>query len=346
MKKCLFISRNYKHMGCAAGKARADMERIMESLGYENIGLRRTSYRNGVMHGILNTWGVLRAISRLGRGDVVVLQYQMRQFERVCRAARRRGVKVICLIHDLDSFRDKSKTPGQEIPLLSLADVLIVHNAKMRSWLAGHGCEVPMVTLDIFDYLDGETGSPRADARPEDYSLFFVGNPSRKLNDFLYQLAAIMPHRDIYIYGGVPGRDDDASVPNLHNMGFMADTEIMSRHKGDFGISWYGESLDSGVGKVGEYMGYNNPHKVGLYLRAGAPVVVWSRAGMADFLVSEGVAVAVDSLRDLDAALSSIDSGRYAAMREAVGRVSRRLSEGYYLRQALGEALVELEKNQ
>ncbi len=343
MKKCLFISRNYKHPKCGGGRARTDIEMVMESLGYENIGLSRTTSGNGVVHGLRNTAGVLKAMAMLGRGDVVVLQYQMKMFAAVCRAARRKGVRVICLIHDLDSFRDKTLTPDEEIPLLDMADVLLTHNHAMRRWLTEHGCKTRMIDYEIMDYLHGESG-PAHPARTEgDYSLFFVGNLSTSLNDYLYQLAAIMPERQIYLYGGEEDRAKAALYPNLHLMGMTDDTEIIARHRGDFGLSWYGLSLDDGVGKVGEYMAYNNPHKVGLYLRCNAPVVVWSKAGRAEFLEREGVCLAVDSLRDLDAALSALTPDEYERMLGNVARINARLKEGHYLKKALGEALEYLD---
>lgn len=339
MKKCLFISRNYKHPKCGGGRARTDIEMVMESLGYENIGLSRTTSGNGVVHGLRNTIGVFKAIASLGKGDVVVLQYQMKMYAAVCRAAHHKGVKVICLIHDLDSFRDKTLTPAQEIPLLNMADVLLTHNHVMRRWLGEHGCTARMIDYEIMDYLHGESGEAHQAREDGGYSLFFVGNLSPALNDYLYQLAAIMPHRDIYLYGGEEDRAKASRYANLHLMGMVDDTEIIARHKGDFGLSWYGLSLDEGVGKVGEYMEYNNPHKVGLYLRCNAPVVVWSRAGRAEFIRRNGVGITVGSLRELDAALSAVTPARYAEMLGCVATVNRCLKEGHYLKKALGEAL-------
>ena len=307
MRKCLFISRNYKHPHCGGGIARTDIETVMERLGFENIGLRRTFSHNGIVHGVRNTIGVFRAISRLRRGDVVVVQYQMKRYTWFCRMARRRGVKVICLIHDLDSFREKKLRPEQEIPLLNMADVILTHNAAMRRWLTDHGCTAPMVGYTIMD--------------------------------FLYQLAEVMPGRDIYLYGSELNREKAGALPNLHYMGEVADTEIIARHSGDFGLSWYGLSLDEGIGKVGEYMAYNNPHKVGLYLRCNAPVVVWKRAGRAEFIEREQIGIAVDSLRDLDKALDAVDSTRYAEMTANVARINARLKAGHYLETALSQAL-------
>ncbi len=152
MKRFVFISRNYKHPGCGGGRARTDIEMVMERMGYENIGLRRTTSGNGIVHSLRNLWSTLHAIGKMRKGDVVVIQYQMKMYGRICRAAHRRGAKVICLIHDLDSWRDKKLTPEQEMPLLNMADVLLTHNHAMRRWLTEHGCTTPMVDYEIMDY--------------------------------------------------------------------------------------------------------------------------------------------------------------------------------------------------
>lgn len=335
MNRLLFISRNYKKPECGGGIARTDIETILTEMGGINIGWKRTTSHNGIIHSLRNASGIVKAILSLRRDDVLVIQYQQKFYRQICRVAKRRGVKIVCLIHDLDSFRDKTLTPDQEIPLLNMADVLLTHNINMRRWLSDHGCTVPMIDYEIMDYLRGER-QPEAQASVrQPYSLFFVGNLSPKLNDWIYQLAALVPHRTIYLYGGEEDAEKIALHSNLQFMGQLDDTEIIARHRGDFGISWYGSSLDSGVGKVGEYMAYNNPHKVGLYLRCGVPVVVWSKAGRADFLTRTGVALAVDSLRDLENSLSGISEADYRAMTERVAPIADDLRRGAFLRAAL-----------
>lgn len=346
MKRFVFISRNYKHPGCGGGRARTDIEMVMERMGYENIGLRRTTSGNGIVHSLRNMWSTLHAIGKMREGDVVVIQYQMKMYGRICRAAHRRGAKVICLIHDLDSWRDKRLTPEQEMPLLNMADVLLTHNHAMRRWLTEHGCHAPMVDYEIMDYLHGVSAPAHPIPSDGKFSLFFVGNLSSELNDWIYQLAGAMPQRDIYLYGSEFDAERAAGLSNIHMMGERPDTEIIASHHGDFGISWYGLSLDEGIGKVGEYMAINNPHKVGLYLRSNSPVVVWSRAGRAEFVLHEGVGIATDSLRDLDKALDAITPNEYARLTKNVERVNRNLKSGFYLRQALTQAIKIIEESQ
>ncbi len=344
MSRCLFISRNYKHPHCGGGVARTDIEKVMESMGYENIGLRRTFSHNGIVHSLRNIYGVMRAMRRLQPGDVVVVQYQMKSYERFCRAAHKRGAKVICLIHDLDSWRDKKLTPQQEIPLLNMADVLLTHNHAMRRWLENQGCTAPMTDYEIMDYIHGVSGDPHGYPYKGKFSLFFVGNLSPKLNGWIYELAKVIPDRKIYLYGSEYDEKLGSATPNLRMCGERPDTEIIASHKGDFGISWYGSSLDEGVGKVGEYMAINNPHKVGLYLRCNAPVVVWSGAGRSELIRRRDIGIAVASLRDLDAALSAVTPADYSRMLANVACINTELKSGQFLRRALKQAIEIINK--
>lgn len=344
MSRFLFISRNYKHPHCGGGVARTDIEKVMESMGYENIGLRRTFSHNGIVHSLRNVYGVMHAIRQLQEGDVVVVQYQMKMYARFCRAAHKRGVKVICLIHDLDSWRDKKLTPQQEMPLLNMADVLLTHNHAMRGWLKEHGCTAPMVDYEIMDYIHGVSGTPHGYPSDGKFSLFFVGNLSPRLNGWIYELARVMPGRKIYLYGSEYDEKLGHATPNLRMCGERPDTEIIASHKGDFGISWYGVSLDDGIGKVGEYMAINNPHKVGLYLRCNAPVIVWSKAGRSELIRKRGIGITVDSLRDLDTALSAVSPTDYSLMSSNVSCINAELKSGYFLKKALKKAIEIINK--
>lgn len=346
MRRLVYISRNYKHPNCGGGRARMDIESIMQSMGFENIGIRCTTSRNGIVHSLRNAYGILRAIRRLKKGDVVVVQYQMKMYERLCRAAKKCGAKVICLIHDLDSWREKILTPEQEIPLLNMADVLLTHNHAMRKWLSDHGCTAPMVDYDIMDYLPGESSPPHPYPADGNFSLFFVGNLSSKINDWIYQLAELLPHRDIFLYGPNFDAEKAGSLPNLKHLGVKNDTDIIASHQGDFGISWYGLSLDDGIGMIGEYMAINNPHKIGLYLRCNAPIVVWSKAGRAKLMLKKNIAVAVDSLRDLDATLNAISADNYNHLINNAVQMNNKLKRGHYLRKAVLRALETITINE
>ena len=48
MRNC-YLSRNYKGVDGAGNKAKTDIEQIMESNGFVNVGLRQTRYTNSIL---------------------------------------------------------------------------------------------------------------------------------------------------------------------------------------------------------------------------------------------------------------------------------------------------------
>ena len=71
------------------------------------------------------------------------------------------------------------------------------------------------------------------------------------------------------------------------------------------------------------------------YLRAGIPVVVWRKAGVAQVVEREGVGIAVDSLRDLKVAVAALSTGDLAAMKQRAVVLAKALDHGDFLRAAL-----------
>ena len=53
---------------------------------------------------------------------------------------------------------------------------------------------------------------------------------------------------------------------------------------GSFGLVWDGMSSETCKGSFGEYLRINNPHKTSLYLASGIPVIIWSKAALAEFI--------------------------------------------------------------
>ena len=88
--------------------------------------------------------------------------------------------------------------------------------------------------------------------------------------------------------------------PNINYHGSFGVDEIPSKLTRGFGLVWDGDSLDGCRGQSGQYLRYNNPHKLSLYLSSGLPVVIWTGAAEAGFVREHGVGLCVDSLNDLE----------------------------------------------
>ena len=125
---------------------------------------------------------------------------------------------------------------------------------------------------------------------------------------------------------------------NIHAMGYVDSDTLIAGAVGDYGVVWYGSSLDEGAGPLGEYLQYNAPHKTALYLRAGIQVIIWDKAALADIVKRLDVGICVPSLRGIAETLAKITPERYAEMRRNAAHVAEKLATGGFIAEALASA--------
>lgn len=339
-----YLSRNYRGTDSAGNKAKTDIEQIMQSHGFHNVGIKQTRYKNVIAAFCCTLFSVIKGVLCLQKGDVLVLQYPLKKYYTfVCNMAHLRGCKVITLIHDLGSFRRKKLTIPQEIARLNHSDCIIVHSERMRDWLIGHGIKAKLQILEIFDYLSDVRPIVRHEL-PASNRILFVGGLSSYHNDFLYKQANSPRSYDMVLYGG--GLETEKLQGKVDYKGFVSSDELIATAEGEYGLAWYGSSLEGGSGALGEYLQYNAPHKMSLYIRCGLPVIVWEKAGLAPFVKKNNIGICISSLVDLEEVLSGISAQQYMEMKKNIGQIAEKLSQGYYcfkaIRQACGDLGVEV----
>lgn len=340
-----YLSRNYNGLASAGNKAKTDIENTMESLGFKNAGLPRTTSSNKILHFILTLIGVLVAPFFIKQGDNLVLQYPLKKyFTFVCRMARLRGANIIVIIHDLGSFRRKALTPEKEIRRLNHADYIIAHNDSMRDWLLAHNCKAKVGTLGLFDYLS-DTGAHDTGAHRPPFTIVYAGALNPRKNTFLYEWGAHIHSFSVRLYGSGFDKSKAKGGEKFQTMGFVKSDELIATVKGDFGLVWDGASLDGCTGDFGVYLKVNNPHKTSLYLRCGLPVIIWKEAALADYVQRNGVGLCVESLNELDEILASITQEQYDEMKRRAERASRLVGSSHYFKTAVKRAIREMERN-
>lgn len=337
-----YLSRNYKGLSSAGNKAKTDIEQIMKDLSFKNVGLKQTTYRNKVLSFLFTLAGVLKAPFCLHRGDYLVLQYPLKKyFTFVCNMAHQRGAKVIVIIHDLGSFRRKALTVEQEISRLNHADYIIAHNEKMKKWLEDNGCKAKLGVLGIFDYLSETSAAPKQNTE-KPYSVLYAGALSPRKNAFLYEVGAFVHSFNLNLYGNGFEINQAKGKEHFNYMGFVKSDDLIATAQGDFGLVWDGTSVSTCTGDFGEYLQYNNPHKTSLYIRCQLPVIIWNKAALADFVRENGIGICVDSLEELEKILNTLSEEEYAEMKKRTAKIGERLSQGYFVRKALQEAIERL----
>ena len=124
--------------------------------------------------------------------------------------------------------------------------------------------------------------------------------------------------------------------------GFVSSDQLIASARGEYGVVCYGSSLEGGCGVLGEYLQYNAPHKMSLYIRCGLPVIIWEKAGLASFVKKNNIGICVASLSELEENFSKIDTDQYLAMKKNVLAMSERLSQGFYCFKAIQQACADL----
>lgn len=339
-------------------KAKADIDEISRQLGYTNL-THKDYGKGGVGRFLTKFFAVLRILTALNKGDVLFLQYPMKKFYKLaCTFAHWKGAKVVTVIHDLGAFRRHKLTPEQENRRLSKTDFIICHNDTMAQYLRDHGYKGGLHSLGIFDYLSSaNTNSPTPkplsqentqrsmfNVKRSTSSVVYAGNLGMWRNEFLYHLNGVVNNWTLDLYG--KGFDDTKNTcKNLAYHGFIASDDFIGTVRAGFGLVWDGASVDECDGNWGEYLKINNPHKTSFYLRAGIPVIVWSHAAMAPFVLRHGVGIAVDSLRDLDKRLAVITPDEYKTILGNAEAMCHQLADGHYIKAGLAAAREWLANN-
>lgn len=336
----LYISRSYKVRESAGGKARADMEFVVQRLGYRNIGLSRFRSSSMVVNFSRNLMGMLKVVFCMPKGGLLFLQYPIKKYYAfICNIAHLRGVKVVTLVHDLGSFRRKRLTPAHEIKRLNHSDYLLVHTSRMAQWLRENHYKGEIRELGVWDYLSRvnvENPYQERAATNRMFTVNYIGSLGRRKNSFLYDVKPWVNRFSMKLYGkGFLEEKKEEENDLFRYCGFFSDRELIVSVKGDFGLVWDGDSLDTCSGDFGSYLAYNSPHKLALYMRCHLPVIIWEGAAMASFVKKEKIGLTVSSLKELDGLLPRVTLEEYGQMKKNAVGISRRLQEGYYLEKGL-----------
>lgn len=329
----------------AGNKARLDIDRMLERKGYSPLEyfefVTFPSFAKKLMYRASPRY--LKKIGKLCRtkGEKIILQYPFfgdvftqRAFKRLVRNNR-----VILVVHDVDALRDFGETKlSHELEVFQCTKCLIVHNASMKQALQKLNIKVPMVELEVFDYLlDGEL--PAVDASVGS-SVSFAGNFQK--SDFWKKssIADLGTHFHLY---GPNFAAEQIPWDNVTYEGSYRPDIIPYKLNGHFGLIWDGPATDTCRGAFGEYMKYNNPHKLSLYLAAGKPVIIWKEAAATEFVEKYKVGFSVASLPEMAERLSDLKEESYQAYIAGVESLRKKICSGFYFNNALQKALAFVE---
>ncbi|MDR0751049.1 MAG: hypothetical protein LBF12_00455 [Christensenellaceae bacterium] len=323
----------------AGYKATADVEKIFEKHNLKKFNQNPIFFENkktifGVLFAIMQRISVSFKLRTL-KGHMIFIQYPYppRRIPdaAVIRAIRRN--KACLVVHDIASIRNDPARAEKEV--FEHAEYIISHNPKMTEKLLAMTDNSEIINLNIFDYL---TDNINTCERQKNDGIVFAGNLNSIKAGFLYEYGKNSTDFTLNLYG-MYLEEDKITNDKLQFKGCFDPEELIQKIEGSFGLIWDGNSCTTCSGRYGEYLRYNNPHKTSLYIIAGLPIIVWSEAAMADFVLKNNIGIVVDSLIDLPSVINNITDEQYNEMHRNVLVLAKSLMNGDILGNIIDDIL-------
>lgn len=342
--KRMFLHLELEKSQNAGHKAVMDCETIMQKMGYGQITLTQSHVTNRVIKNILIVIQLLKLFFVKKNTEMVVEHpIYIHYIYMLCLKYMRkiRKTKLIFIIHDLEILRNLLKSKGaikKDKIMFEIADIMIAHNTKMKQYLVEEQGiqEDRIVILDVFDYLTKEEERVEKEVKEENTKkkIAIAGNLSREKSSYIYELDKLaLSDVKINLYGA--NFDRKEAMENCEYQGSYDADQLPFILEGDYGLVWDGPELASCAGNTGNYMRYNNPHKVSLYIAAELPVIIWKQAALAEFVIGKQIGIAVESLENIEDEIGKISGEQYAVFKKNLKELSEKVRHGDYLRSAL-----------
>lgn len=351
---------DHDQLRTAGGKGRDDYFEVLRRAGLtciriptlRNAAEVSLSDRVALERRLRNAWR--EGLSGIGPGDTLVLHSPVSEkftgYVKVIEEVRRRGCRIVDIVFDLETFFKSdyrrlaavkhAMDSRTETALFGISDAIICHNDRMKDRLVSIGVDPGrIVCVGVMDYLRDEempeSGQHEGSCGrfSPDKPVVFCGNLAESKSGFVYDLPEGIR---IDLYGpGFSGR----TTQDIRYKGVYPAFELMDMMEGSFGLVWDGPSSETCTGACGDYLRYNNPHKMSHYLASGMPVLVWQDAAMADFVLREGCGLIIGDLREIPSVISGISESDYRVVVQNAERVGADMRKGLHIRAAVERAL-------
>lgn len=320
----------------AGSKAVKDCYQILKENGFKNYDINNKKEGNKVIKKLYNIFA-LRKFYNFPKNSLIVFPhpiYTETSYINILKKIKeKKNLTYVFLIHDLETLRglfikDREKYVLWDNTMLEIADYIISHNDKMTEYLVSKGIKKERIfDLEIFDYL-----YPKENTITYDKSVLLAGNLNPEKSKYISQLKNI---KDVnfQLYG--VNCDQDSLSENVNYNGAFPPDEVPAQLTKGFGLVWDGSSIDECTGNTGNYLRYNNPHKLSLYIASGIPVIVWKQSAEAGFVKKYNVGFAVDSLSELSTIMNDMTKEKYDDIVKNVKEVSKKVRTGYFLTKSL-----------
>lgn len=348
IEKYQIIFSNGKELNQAGSKAPNDVATIADTLDFKRIVINikykyeaKSLFKLLCIFKSLIDWFCLYL--KIKKNSILLIQCptvgggKLRNYI-LERLKSKKNVKIIALVHDVELLRYENtlKTSLDEFNvMLKVSDKIIVHNPKMLKWFEDYGASKDkLISLNIFDYLY----TPKEKNQQFEKVVQIAGNLDLNKSAYLKELKKL--NTKFILYG--PNYDSVVDGDNITYKGSFPPEQLPYLLDKGFGLIWDGLKTDTCTGDLGNYLRYNNPHKLSLYLASELPVFIWAEAAEANFVKENAVGYAINSINDIDSILWDMTKDKYDSLVKNVKKVAQNLTNGIYTKTALNQALISL----
>lgn len=329
----------------AGSKAVLDSKRIAETEGYSSLLIGDYSFHRFHLYDAILLIN-LSKLHELKDGDILLISFPVYGSPRTrgilmnaLKRVKKKGVRFLVLIHDLDSLRFTTQIDARyEELIMNIADVVIAHNEIMAEYITDHYSMSPdtVISLEIFDYLCQYSPKTEPLRASRQNTIVIAGNLDRDKAGYIYNLQNTARNLEYRLYG--INADTSALSPEVKYEGSYDPDELPRRFKNGFGLVWDGDSAEKCEGPAGVYLRYNNPHKCSLYIVSGLPIVIWKEAALAAFVERHGIGMAVGSLEEAEEKILQLSTDDYLSMKQNLMEIGEKARTGQFLKTAIKKA--------
>lgn len=322
----------------AGPKAKIDIERILKNTYNAEIYTNKVKEfeENTIKYKVKKILFFKKSLKNKG---ITVIQIPFTNKKKILKLAKNK----IGIVHDIDGLRfNNADLLKEEVQALNSYQVLIVHNNAMKKILIENGVSIPLITLEIFDYLlkEGKPTENQNESSIIEPIVIYPGNLEPRKAKFLYSLEETKMKFKIAAYG--PYYEENNNSKIMYKGSFSPD-ELPYKLEGQVGLVWSGE-IDDSDEKIGEkyYNKYNTPHKLSSFLAAGIPIIVWEKSAIAELIDKYNIGYKINNLYEIN----EIDFSDYEEKKNNAGKLSQKVIEGYFTKTAFEQAIEILNKEE
>ncbi|MCL2681562.1 MAG: beta-1,6-galactofuranosyltransferase [Streptococcaceae bacterium] len=310
-----------------------------KEIGFEVINLKRFDNLSNNYERRETIFETL--FSGVREDDIVVVQYpfyisNMNFNSDFIDRLKERKAKVVGLIHDTLTYLNEDYDVKTDFWFQQYRkfDLLLVANEKLLHRLKGDEIDVPMISMQIWDYnYSGKVKEKKFLKELYLVSGRQIGERNYEAKTPLHMIGKWWP------YGFDPSQPSSIDV-----LGEIPSSQLLNFFEGGFGIVNTKNLLELADAEMWKRANtWHNPTKLSLYLASGLPVIVWPQSPHAEMIKKYGLGLVIDDLNDIDEILENMTEEDYNQMIENIKPWQKALQSGFFVKRALNLATQYLE---